>query len=71
MAVEVNDHRIQLYRMLKESKGGEISDSDLALPEWMRFLQLVRQLLDAPTEVARTPLILREVAFKYLAELYG
>ena len=64
---EAYEHRNQLYRMLKESKGSEIGDSDLTLPEWKPFIQLVRQVLDAPIEAAHTPLILREVAFKYLA----
>lgn len=64
---EAYEHRNQLYRMLKESKGSEIGDSDLTLPEWPRFIQLVRQVLDAPIEAAHSPLILREVAFKYLA----
>jgi hypothetical protein len=64
---EAYEHRNQLYRMLKQCKGSEVADSDLTLPEWARFIQLVRQVLDAPIEVARTPSILREVGFKYLA----
>lgn len=40
---------------------------NLALPEWDRFLTLVRQLLDAPVEVQRSPLILREAGFSLLA----
>lgn len=64
---EAYDHRNQLYRMLKETKGVEIGEVDLTLPEWTRFIQLIRQVLDAPIEIARTPLILREIAFRCLA----
>lgn len=62
------EHRNQLYRLLKEKTGADHAATDLALPEWPRFVQLIRQLLDAPIEAARAPLILREVAF---AELLG
>jgi hypothetical protein len=63
------EHRNQLYRMLKERTGGaESSATELALPEWPRFVQLIRQLLDSPPAAARVPLILREVAF---ARLHG
>jgi hypothetical protein len=40
---------------------------DLALPEWDRFVELVRQMLDAPLEVSRAPLFLREVGWTILA----
>lgn len=63
---EAYEHRNQLYRMLKERKGAQGANDDLSLPDWVRFIQLVRQLLDSPTDVARTPLILRDVAFSYL-----
>lgn len=39
---------------------------DLQLPEWDRFVELLRQLLDAPLEVSRAPLLLREVAWAAL-----
>lgn len=57
------EHRNQLYRLLKEKTIAEGAIGDLALPEWSRFVQLVRQLLDAPPAVACAPLILRELAF--------
>lgn len=63
---EAYEYRNELYRRVL-SKGGQQPWSDnLSLPEWDRFLQLVRQLLDAPTEVQRVPLILREVGFGLL-----
>jgi hypothetical protein len=60
------EHRNQLYRLLRERTGSSHGSTDLALPEWPRFVQLVRQLLDAPIEAAKTPLILREIAFSRL-----
>ena len=56
-------HRNQLYRLVKRQVGSDASDDELSLPEWERFIKLVRQLLDAPVDVARVPLILREVGF--------
>jgi hypothetical protein len=47
------------------AKNAEQPVPDLALPEWERFLQLCRQLLDAPMEMQRVSLILREVAFSF------
>jgi hypothetical protein len=61
------DHRNELFRFVK-SKAAEQPPQDLSLPEWERFLQLARQLLDAPTEVQRVPLILREVGFSFLSD---
>jgi hypothetical protein len=40
---------------------------ELSLPEWSRFVQLVRQALDAPYELLRAPLILREVGWSCLS----
>ncbi|MGH7333786.1 MAG: hypothetical protein ACREKS_13805 [Candidatus Rokuibacteriota bacterium] len=40
---------------------------NLSLPEWDRFVQLVRQMLDAPLEVSRAPLLLREIAWGALS----
>lgn len=62
------EHRNHLYRLLQERGAAEIAPHDLALPEWPRFVQLIRQLLDAPVEASKAPLILREVAFAQLLE---
>ncbi len=63
---EAYEHRNELFKLLK-NKGATETPVDLSLPEWDRFLQLVRQCLDAPFEIQRTPLILRETAFSILA----
>lgn len=62
---EAYQHRNDLYRMVM-AKTPDQPVPDLALPEWERFLQLARQLLDAPMELQRAPLILREAAFAAL-----
>lgn len=61
------DHRNSLFRLVKE-KSGTADVSDLALPEWDRFVQLVRQLLDAPSDAQHVPLILRELGFSAITE---
>ena len=62
---EAYQYRNDLYKLVK-SRDGENAIPDLSLPEWERFLRLVRQLLDSPLSVQRVPLILREVAFATL-----
>ena len=59
---EAYQYRNDLYKLVK-ARNGEAAVPDLSLPEWDRFLRLVRQLLDAPLAVQGVPLILREVAF--------
>ena len=60
------EHRNSLYKLLKKPEGVNGAIKELSLPEWQRFIKLIRQLLDAPLEVARVPLILREVGFNHL-----
>ena len=60
------DHRNSLFRLVKSSSTQD-DVSDLSLPEWDGFLQLVRQLLDAPMESHGCPLLLREVGFTFLS----
>lgn len=62
---EAYEHRNELFKLVK-GKGVDNLAQDLSLPEWDRFLQLVRQCLDAPFELQRTPLILREAGFSVL-----
>lgn len=64
---EAYEHRNELYRLVG-SKGQGEATADLTLPLWDAFLQLTRQILDAPIEAQRAPLILREVGFAYLAD---
>ena len=59
------EHRNDLFKLLK-AKAPEQLPPDLSLPEWERFLQLVRQCLDAPFQLQRSPLILREAGFACL-----
>ena len=56
------EHRNQLWKMLKNSKGIE-NPPDLQLPDWERFLKFFRQILDAPAEVLHGALLCREIAF--------
>lgn len=49
--------------MSRNSEGTERSARDLSLPEWNSFVELVRQMLDAPMDVARAPLLAREIAW--------
>ncbi len=62
---EAYEHRNELFKLVK-GKGTDLDPPDLSLPEWDRFLQLVRQCLDAPFELQRAPLILREAGFSLL-----
>jgi len=62
---EAYEHRNDLFRLLK-SKRLQADAPGLSLPEWERFLNLARQLLDAPVEAQQVPLILREVGFSAL-----
>ena len=61
------EHRNELYRLLQEKKNGGGVERELSLPEWPKFINLLRQLLDSPIESAKTPLIIRENAFTLLA----
>jgi hypothetical protein len=63
---EAYEHRNELYKRLKGPHQDAVAVVDLSLPEWDRFLQLARQLLDAPVEAQKVPLILREVGFSFL-----
>lgn len=61
--------RNRMKKMLAASRGETAEETpDLSLPEWERFVQLVRQSLDAPYEITRSPLILRETAFVLLVD---
>jgi hypothetical protein len=62
---EAYEHRNELFKLVK-GKGADHMTTDLSLPEWDRFLQLVRQCLDAPFDLQHAPLILREAAFSAL-----
>ena len=63
---ESYEHRNQLFKMLNKQKDLGTYDDDLSLPEWPRLIKLIRQLLDAPTDISHSPLILRELALSYI-----
>jgi len=50
----------KLYQMASQ-KG---SETEIGLPEWDLFVQLIRQFLEEPYAVSNVPLFLREVAFE-------
>lgn len=58
--------RNRLRQMMLESRGNAKVDTALTLPEWDSFVQMIRQTLDSPVELNKTPLILREIAWSYL-----
>lgn len=49
-----------LYNMVSHAP-----NSDLRLPEWDSFIQLIRQCLEQPYATSEVPLILREIAFEF------
>jgi hypothetical protein len=61
------EHRNRIKKLLASLGKEEGRVSDLALPQWTRLVELVRQMLDAPVEATKTPLILREMAWTFLA----
>jgi hypothetical protein len=63
---ESYQHRNELFKLVK-ARHTDQAVPELALPEWDRFVQLVRQCLDAPFEVQHSPLILREIGFTALS----
>ena len=54
---ESYEHRNRLFKMLNKQKNPDAYDGDLglSLPEWPRLIKLVRQLLDAPTDISYSP----------------
>jgi hypothetical protein len=55
-----------LKQKILAAEGIEQVDTVLSLPEWDMFVQIVRQALDSPVELNRTPLIIREIAWSLL-----
>jgi hypothetical protein len=64
---DIYEHRNAIYKQLRKIKN-LTEETDLSLPDWDKFVQLVRQLLDAPLDAQHTPLILRETGFTLLSE---
>jgi hypothetical protein len=62
------EHLNSLKKLIGASQSGAQNGRPLKLPEWDLFLQLVRHGLDSPTEFPYAALLLREIAWGYLAE---
>lgn len=59
---EQYDHLSSLRKRLLEANQGGLDDTDLCLPEWGSFLNLVRTMLDAPRLAFEVPQVLRTAA---------
>jgi hypothetical protein len=62
---ETYDSLNALRRLVKVTNS-ELGD-DLSLPDWERFVQFTRETLEAPIELTRAPLIMREIAWSLLS----
>lgn len=61
---------IENYEFLNELRkkfGNGVAEKDLELPEWDKFLELVRLVLENPLGFADVPLFLKEHAFELLS----
>lgn len=56
------EHRNSLFKWANAQQQKD-PGANLGLPEWNRFVQLARQMLDSPEQAQMAPLILREVGF--------
>ena len=65
---ESYNYRNSIKKMF-EAAGRELTknSSDLSLPEWDQFTEFVRQTLDAPYEVNKAPILIREIGWCILA----
>jgi hypothetical protein len=55
-----------LRRLLRVST--DTNREELKLPEWSRFIQTVRETLEAPNAMGQVPLLLRECSWAFLAD---
>ena len=62
----IQQYRQQELPMFADRAGGPESISDLSLPEWDRFLQLFRTILDHPSQFRNSIRFLRFVLFERL-----
>lgn len=63
---ETYEYMNQIRKKLPTGHNADISD--LSLPEWSKFLELIRACLDEPYSTNRVPLILKEISFEYLED---
>lgn len=59
-------NRRQMKAALDKAKG-ESTATEFDLPEWNRFLKIVRSFLDAPEALAALPFLAKEIAFRGVA----
>jgi hypothetical protein len=62
------EHLNALKKLIASASPNVQNGKSLTLPEWDRFLQLVRHGLDSPIELPYAALLLRELAWSFLAE---
>lgn len=62
----IQEYRQQQVPMFADREGGAQSISDLSLPEWDRFLQLFRTILEHPSQFRNSIRFLRFVLFERL-----
>jgi hypothetical protein len=60
------DSRRRMKAAIDKAKG-EIVAADFELPEWDRFLNIIRSFLDAPESLATLPYLAKEIAFRGIA----
>ncbi|OQY46910.1 MAG: hypothetical protein DRR08_25925 [Candidatus Parabeggiatoa sp. nov. 2] len=56
----------QLIKLVPREKQNGGEEKELTPPEWDKFVQLTRHILDAPRQALFAPLLAREVAWTYL-----
>jgi hypothetical protein len=59
----------RLRKLVPMKNGGD--EQELTPPEWDKFVQLTRHILDAPRQALFAPLLAREVAWSYLNGKYS
>ncbi len=56
----------QLRKLVPREKQNGVDEKELTPPEWDKFVQLTRHILEAPRQALFAPLLAREVAWGYL-----
>jgi hypothetical protein len=62
------EHLNALKKLIAAASPNVQNGKSLTLPDWDRFLQLVRHGLDSPIELPHAALLLRELAWSFLVE---
>jgi hypothetical protein len=59
-------NRRQMKAAIDKAKG-ITNAQEFDLPEWARFLQLMRSFLDAPESLTKLPYLMKEIAFRWVS----